>query len=47
MTAVRAMIRSHPEKPSHTDTIDRCIDACLLMLDCLCMHADETVWRMP
>ena len=26
--AVRAMFRSHPEKPAHSDTMSRCIDAC-------------------
>ena len=26
--AVRAMFRSHPEKPAHAETISRCIDSC-------------------
>ena len=26
--AVRAMFRSHPEKPAHSDAMSRCIDAC-------------------
>lgn len=28
MTAVHAMLRSHPDKPNHADIISRCIDAC-------------------
>jgi hypothetical protein len=26
--AVRAMFRSHPERPAHADAMSRCIDAC-------------------
>lgn len=28
MSAVRAMLRSHPEKPSHAEALSACIDAC-------------------
>ncbi len=33
MTAVRAMIRSHPERPSHAEAIGRCIDACFACVE--------------
>ena len=40
MSAVRAMLRSHPEKPSHTDVLSRCIDSCLACLEICTTCAD-------
>jgi hypothetical protein len=40
MTAVRAMIRSHPEKLSHADVIGRCIDACYACVETCTACAD-------
>lgn len=40
MSAVRAMLRSHPEKPAHSDAISRCIDACFLCVETCTACAD-------
>jgi hypothetical protein len=40
MTAVRAMLRSHPERPSHTDVLSRCIDACFACVETCTACAD-------
>jgi hypothetical protein len=38
--AVRAMFRSHPEKPSHADSISRCVDACFACVETCTACAD-------
>src|SRR6202012_3577932 len=38
--AVRAMFRSHPEKPAHTDAISRCLDACFNCVETCTACAD-------
>jgi hypothetical protein len=40
MSAVRAMLRSHPEKPSHADVLSKCIDSCLACLEICTTCAD-------
>jgi hypothetical protein len=40
MSAVRAMFQNHPEKPSHTDTMSRCIDACFNVVESCTACAD-------
>lgn len=42
MTAsvVRAMFRSHPAQPAHTDAISRCIDACFCCVEACTACAD-------
>ncbi len=40
MTAVRAMLRSHPERPSHADVIGRCIDSCFACVEACIACAD-------
>jgi hypothetical protein len=38
--AVRAMFRSHPEKPAHFDAMSRCIDACFSCVETCTACAD-------
>ena len=38
--AVRAMFRSHPEKPAHSDAMSRCIDACFNCVETCTACAD-------
>ena len=38
--AVRAMFRSHPEKPAHSDAMSRCIDACFSCVETCTACAD-------
>ncbi len=38
--AVRAMFRSHPEKPAHADTMSRCLDACFNCVETCTACAD-------
>ena len=38
--AVRAMFRSHPEKPAHADAISRCIDSCFNVVETCTACAD-------
>jgi hypothetical protein len=38
--AVRAMFRSHPEKPAHSETMSRCIDACFSCVETCTACAD-------
>ena len=38
--AVRAMFRSHPEKPAHSETMSRCIDACFSSVETCTACAD-------
>lgn len=38
--AVRAMLRSHPIKPAHSDTTSRCIDACFNCVETCTACAD-------
>lgn len=40
MSVVRAMFRSHPEHPVHSDTISACIDACSLCIETCTACAD-------
>lgn len=40
MSAVRAMLRSHPEKPSHSDILGNCIDACHACVEACTACAD-------
>src|SRR6266481_271320 len=39
-SAVRAMFRSHPAQPAHSDTISRCIDACFNCVETCTACAD-------
>lgn len=39
-SAVRAMFRSHPDHPSHTEVISRCIDACFSCVETCTACAD-------
>ena len=38
--AVRAMFRTHPEKPPHAETMSRCIDACFSCVETCTACAD-------
>ena len=38
--AVRAMFRSHPEKPAHSEAMSRCIDACFSCVETCTACAD-------
>jgi hypothetical protein len=38
--AVRAMFRSHPEKPPHAETMSRCIDSCFNCVETCTACAD-------
>jgi len=38
--AVRAMFRSHPEKPAHAEAMSRCIDACFSSVETCTACAD-------
>ena len=38
--AVRAMFRSHPEKPAHSEAMSRCIDACFSAVETCTACAD-------
>ena len=38
--AVRAMFRSHPERPPHAETMSRCIDACFSCVETCTACAD-------
>ena len=40
MSVVRAMFRSHPEHPAHSETITACIDACSLCVETCTACAD-------
>jgi hypothetical protein len=40
MSVVRAMFRSHPEHPAHSDAITACIDACSLCIETCTACAD-------
>lgn len=40
MTAVRAMIRSRPDMPSHADAMSLCIDACFACVETCTACAD-------
>ena len=40
MTAVRAMFQTHPEKPSHSEVMSRCIDTCFNCVETCSACAD-------